>query len=448
MDSREAELIRVGKKIRERSTPSGVVERGAPPRPQALRRSRHHAQTRAARSAGDGRWLAGAPDSRSVSWARLRSRPPSCSAGARLPISFQVDSGRGARCGRRHRGRCRSKPTPSCRPRCVSPREARSSSSAADGCGCCRSNRTARACWSRKAAADVAIAHRRGPGKWRFEAGPVTVDVTGTKFPRRLEPGGSIVRHRAEGRLGHRRRRLPAGPAPRAARRQPALVVRARAATDARRPSLRRRRRRAADLEDEVGARRGSTRVARRERARRESSEDGDWRALVAAGHYAEGVRAAERAGWTRVCRERQRRRAAGAGGCRPPVGRDGARGRGAADAAPAFPGIDQRRDRRVLAGTAGVRAARRLQPRRRAGSRRTSTSSRSGPLMGDAIGRLMEARHRAGDQPAARRDAERYLQRFPEGPTRARRELFSPSDRPPHPRRRRRSLRAARSAR
>jgi len=33
-----------------------------------------------------------------------------------------------------------------------------------------------------KGAADVAIAHRHGPGKWRFEAGPVTVNVTGTRF--------------------------------------------------------------------------------------------------------------------------------------------------------------------------------------------------------------------------------------------------------------------------
>ena len=33
-----------------------------------------------------------------------------------------------------------------------------------------------------KGAADVAIAHRRGPGRWRFEAGPVSVDVTGTRF--------------------------------------------------------------------------------------------------------------------------------------------------------------------------------------------------------------------------------------------------------------------------
>ena len=38
------------------------------------------------------------------------------------------------------------------------------------------------------------------------------------------------------------------------------------------------------------------------------------------------------------------------------------------------------------------------------------------GPLMGDAIGRLMEARHRVGDRQTARRDAEIYLQRFPEG--------------------------------
>jgi transmembrane sensor len=40
-----------------------------------------------------------------------------------------------------------------------------------------------------------------------------------------------------------------------------------------------------------------------------------------------------------------------------------------------------------------------------------------SGPLLGDAIGRLMESRQRAGHKAAARRDAERYLQRFPGGP-------------------------------
>jgi hypothetical protein len=39
------------------------------------------------------------------------------------------------------------------------------------------------------------------------------------------------------------------------------------------------------------------------------------------------------------------------------------------------------------------------------------------GPLMGDATGRLMEARARAGDRAGARRDAQHYLERFPHGP-------------------------------
>jgi TolA-binding protein len=39
------------------------------------------------------------------------------------------------------------------------------------------------------------------------------------------------------------------------------------------------------------------------------------------------------------------------------------------------------------------------------------------GPLMGDAVGRLMESRHRMGDQKGARADAEQYLRRFPRGP-------------------------------
>lgn len=40
-----------------------------------------------------------------------------------------------------------------------------------------------------------------------------------------------------------------------------------------------------------------------------------------------------------------------------------------------------------------------------------------NGPLMGDAVGRLMESRHRKGDREGARADAERYLRRFPRGP-------------------------------
>jgi TolA-binding protein len=40
-----------------------------------------------------------------------------------------------------------------------------------------------------------------------------------------------------------------------------------------------------------------------------------------------------------------------------------------------------------------------------------------NGPLMGDAVGRLMESRHRKGDRAGAHADAERYLRRFPRGP-------------------------------
>jgi hypothetical protein len=40
-----------------------------------------------------------------------------------------------------------------------------------------------------------------------------------------------------------------------------------------------------------------------------------------------------------------------------------------------------------------------------------------NGPLMGDALGRLMESRKRSGDRVGARTDAQRYLRRFPEGP-------------------------------
>ena len=39
------------------------------------------------------------------------------------------------------------------------------------------------------------------------------------------------------------------------------------------------------------------------------------------------------------------------------------------------------------------------------------------GPLMGDAFGRLIEARERSGDLAGAQTDAERYLRRFPQGP-------------------------------
>ena len=257
-----------------------------------------------------------------------------------------------------------------------------------------------------KGAADVAIAHRHGPGKWRFEAGPVTVDVTGTRFrvdwspdqrsfgielkegsvivggdclptPRRVQRGDSL--------------RVSCGPAAKTAEKieapAPAHVVEAKAVP----PRV----------------------VAHRET---HATDDGDWRALVAAGHYAEGVHAAERAGWSRVCR--------GANAVELLALADAARLSGeTARAVDALQVLRQRFPGTTSAATGAFSLGRLAFEKRGAyaeAARWFSTyldEQPHGPLMGDAVGRLMEARDRAGDHPAARRDAERYLRRFPEGP-------------------------------
>ena len=54
---------------------------------------------------------------------------------------------------------------------------------AAPGCACCRRRRRGRGCCSRTGPLDVAIVHqRRHATRWRFEAGPMAVLVTGTRF--------------------------------------------------------------------------------------------------------------------------------------------------------------------------------------------------------------------------------------------------------------------------
>jgi TolA-binding protein len=266
-----------------------------------------------------------------------------------------------------------------------------------------------------KGAADVAIAHRRAPGKWRFEAGPVTVDVTGTRFrvdwnpedrsfgidlkegsvivggdclgtPRRVQRGDSL--------------RVQCGPAVKLAK------VDAPSALPSALPIL-----------EEKGTPARAKAVARREtRETRASDEAGDWRALVAAGHYGEAVRAAERAGWNRVCR--------GANAVELLALADAARLSGeTARAIEALTILRQRFPGSTSAATGAFSLGRLAFERRGAyaeAARWFATyleEQPRGPLMGDAVGRLMEARHRSGDRPAARHDAERYLHRFPEGP-------------------------------
>jgi TolA-binding protein len=265
-----------------------------------------------------------------------------------------------------------------------------------------------------KGAADVAITHRHGPGKWRFEAGPVTVDVTGTRFRVDWNPENrSFGIDLKEGSVVVGGECLAV---PRRVQRGDNLRISCGASATAAATTLAK-----ADLpaptptpEAKVAPTRAA--LARHEARDVRSSDDADWRALVAAGHYAEGVQAAERAGWSRVCRN--------ANAVELLALADAARlSNQTPRAVEALLALRQRFPGSTSAATGAFSLGRLAFERRGAyaeAARWFATyldEQPHGPLMGDAVGRLMEARNRAGDRPAARRDAERYLQRFPEGP-------------------------------
>jgi TolA-binding protein len=264
-----------------------------------------------------------------------------------------------------------------------------------------------------KGAADVAIAHRRAPSKWRFEAGPVTVDVTGTRFRVDWNPEdrsfgidlkeGSVI---VGGDCLPTPRRVQRGDNIRISCGTPAKTKLATADVPAPAPVV----------EEKATPAHSTQALARHELRDVRSSDEGDWRALVAAGHYAEGVRAAEHVGWTRVCRS--------ANAVELLSLADAAR---LSDQTPraveALLALRQRFPGSTSAATGAFSLGRLAFEKRGAYAEAARWFARyldeqpDGPLMGDAVGRLMEARHRAGDRAAARRDAERYLQRFPEGP-------------------------------
>jgi len=253
-------------------------------------------------------------------------------------------------------------------------------------------------------AVDVAIVHRRPRGtRWSFEAGPFHVLVTGTKFRLDWNPkdqslglstregsvlvsGGCLAEAHAV-RAGETVRwscqALPAASPPVSAVNPPSA-----ASTPGTRFAL---------LSEPAG--RGDA-----------------WRELLANGHLAEGLRAAERADFGRVCRT--------AGESDLLALADAARLSGhTARAVQALAALRQRFPRSPDAATAAFSLGRIAFERRGAYPEAVRWFSvylaelPQGPLMGDAVGRLMEARQRAGDRTGARADAARYLQRFPEGP-------------------------------
>jgi len=276
-----------------------------------------------------------------------------------------------------------------------------------------------------KGAADIAIAHERGPGKWRFEAGPVTVDVTGTRFrvdwdPDRrsfgieLKEGSVIVggdclpspRRVQRGDDLH----LSCGPGAVAPSTKPAATKPAtQPVTNATAPGAAP----APALEAKAAPPRATQTLAHRDT---HASEGGDWRALVAAGHYAEGVRAAERFGWSRICRTASATELLSLADAARLSGETSRAVEGLLMLRQRFPGS-------TSAATGAFSLGRLAFEKRSAyaeAARWFATyldEQPSGPLMGDAFGRLMEARQRSGDRAAARRVAEGYLQRFPGGP-------------------------------
>jgi hypothetical protein len=140
------------------------------------------------------------------------------------------------------------------------------------------------------------------------------------------------------------------------------------------------------------------------------------WRTLLAAGRLLEGLRAAEGANFDQVCRTATTKELlalAEAGRFFGPSKR----------AVAALTAMRARFPGSTAAGTAAFTLGRIVfdndhdYPRAATWFDTYLREQPNGPLMGDAFGRLMEARLRAGDTARARDSAAQYLSKFPRGP-------------------------------
>lgn len=247
---------------------------------------------------------------------------------------------------------------------------------------------------------DVAVVHRPArKTSWRFELGPFRVLVTGTKFhagwnatSRKLalsmqegsvEVSGDCITHPRRVVGGERlEMSCPASTAT-----EPAL-----------------------------GASPVPTPLAPSARTEREPDTVMSWRGLLASGHLRDALRAAEGAGFDRVCRVATGKELLDLS--------DAARLSGKAHrAAEALGAVRRRFPRSPDAANAAFAMGKVAYEQRRAYDEAVRwfaiylDEQPNGFLMGDAVGRLMEARYRSGDTDGARVDAERYLRRFPGGP-------------------------------
>jgi hypothetical protein len=140
------------------------------------------------------------------------------------------------------------------------------------------------------------------------------------------------------------------------------------------------------------------------------------WRELLRVGRLHEGLRAAERADFTRVCQVATAKELLALADAARLFGRSNR-------AETALRMLRQRFPRSAEASTAAFTLGRVAFERKHAYAEAVTwfgtylREQPNGPLMGDSMGRLMEARLLAGDGGGARADAEGYLRRFPEGP-------------------------------
>jgi transmembrane sensor len=250
---------------------------------------------------------------------------------------------------------------------------------------------------------DATIAHRKtGKTRWDFEAGPFRVTVTGTKFRMAYYPieqsfslateEGQVV---VSGGCQKTATTVSAGeklelsclpkeaPAPwSGATAEPQAPA---ASTDAVAPAGR-------------------------------SPQGESWRELLAAGRLAEGLRAAERGNFDRVCQLSTTKELLALADAARLSGRN-------ARAVTALRTLRRRFPGSMAGSTAAFMLGRMAFERQQAYVEAATwfetylREQPSGPLMGDSFGRLMEARLRSGDRGAARVNAQQYLRRFPEGP-------------------------------
>ena len=252
---------------------------------------------------------------------------------------------------------------------------------------------------------DASIASARiGKKHWSFEAGPFQVLVTGTRFTLSYQ-----AKDQSFGLATHEGQVVVSGaclsaPTPVAAGNRLDLTCLARRTPAPQTASL---------MALPVPAREGSASPPAVGKPARSAQT---WRELLAAGRLQEAVHAAERSDFDRVCQTASAKDLLALADAARLFTR-------VSKAVTALRVLRQRFPASAEASTAAFALGRIAYEQKRSYPEAVDwfatylREQPSGPLHGDGVGRLMEARLRAGDQSGAHFDAEQYLRRFPEGP-------------------------------